>query len=88
MKRLDRFESQRKEVAGDGTGIHSLAGQELLKFQVVRIGIATGLVVVGDLIAEGATQRHAVVGETPNLVGIGFAASCFNVSGIIDLAQG
>ena len=32
-----------------------------------RIGIATGLVVVGDLIAEGATQRHAVVGETPNL---------------------
>jgi class 3 adenylate cyclase/tetratricopeptide (TPR) repeat protein len=32
-----------------------------------RIGIATGLVVVGDLIAEGATRRHAVVGETPNL---------------------
>jgi class 3 adenylate cyclase len=32
-----------------------------------RIGIATGVVVVGDLIAEGATQRHAVVGETPNL---------------------
>lgn len=32
-----------------------------------RTGIATGMVVVGDLIAEGATQRHAVVGETPNL---------------------
>ena len=32
-----------------------------------RIGIATGVVVVGDLIAEGATQRYAVVGETPNL---------------------
>jgi class 3 adenylate cyclase len=33
----------------------------------VRIGIATGLVVVGDLIGEGASQEHAVVGETPNL---------------------
>jgi class 3 adenylate cyclase/tetratricopeptide (TPR) repeat protein len=32
-----------------------------------RTGIATGMVVVGDLIAEGATQRHAIVGETPNL---------------------
>lgn len=32
-----------------------------------RIGIASGLVVVGDLIAEGVTHRHAVVGETPNL---------------------
>src|SRR5262249_36971787 len=33
----------------------------------VRIGIATGTVVVGDLIGEGAAQEHAVVGETPNL---------------------
>lgn len=33
----------------------------------VRIGIATGLVVVGDLIGEGAAQEEAVVGETPNL---------------------
>ncbi len=32
-----------------------------------RIGIATGMVVVGDLIGEGSGQRHAVVGETPNL---------------------
>ena len=32
-----------------------------------RIGIATGLVVVGDLIGEGAAQEEAVVGETPNL---------------------
>jgi len=34
----------------------------------VRIGIATGLVVVGDLIGEGAAQERGVVGETPNLV--------------------
>jgi len=33
----------------------------------VRVGIATGLVVVGDLIGEGAAQEQSVVGETPNL---------------------
>jgi len=33
----------------------------------VRIGIATGLVIVGDLIGDGASQEHEVVGETPNL---------------------
>jgi class 3 adenylate cyclase/tetratricopeptide (TPR) repeat protein len=33
----------------------------------VRIGIATGLVVVGDLSREGALRERAVVGETPNL---------------------
>jgi class 3 adenylate cyclase len=33
----------------------------------VRLGIATGLAVVGDLIGEGASQERGVVGETPNL---------------------
>ena len=33
----------------------------------VRIGVATGLVVVGDLSREGALREHGVVGETPNL---------------------
>jgi class 3 adenylate cyclase/predicted ATPase len=33
----------------------------------VRVGIATGLVVVGDLIGKGAAQEQDVVGETPNL---------------------
>jgi class 3 adenylate cyclase len=33
----------------------------------VRLGIATGPVVVGDLIGKGASQESAVVGETPNL---------------------
>jgi class 3 adenylate cyclase/predicted ATPase len=32
-----------------------------------RVGIATGLVVVGDLIGAGAAQEQSVVGETPNL---------------------
>src|SRR5262245_5303481 len=33
----------------------------------VRVGIATGLVVVGDRLGEGVSQDKAVVGETPNL---------------------
>jgi class 3 adenylate cyclase/predicted ATPase len=32
-----------------------------------RVGIATGLVMVGELIGEGAAQEEAVVGDTPNL---------------------
>src|SRR5262245_17580163 len=32
-----------------------------------RVGIATGVVVAGDLIGEGSAQERAVVGETPNL---------------------
>ncbi len=33
----------------------------------VRLGVATGLAVVGDLIGEGAAQERGVVGKTPNL---------------------
>src|SRR5260370_24763995 len=33
----------------------------------VRIGIATGLVVVGGLVGEGVAREHEVTGETPNL---------------------
>src|SRR5262249_22006928 len=32
-----------------------------------RIGIATGVVVVGELVGTGATQERGVVGEAPNL---------------------
>jgi predicted ATPase len=32
-----------------------------------RVGIATGLVVVGDLIGSGASQEQAIVGDAPNL---------------------
>ncbi|MGO9867935.1 MAG: ATP-binding protein, partial [Rhodomicrobium sp.] len=32
-----------------------------------RVGIATGLVVVGDLIGSGDAQERGIVGETPNL---------------------
>jgi class 3 adenylate cyclase/tetratricopeptide (TPR) repeat protein len=44
-------------------GMRTPRGEPLL----ARIGIATGLVVVGDLIGEGSAQEEAVIGETPNL---------------------
>jgi class 3 adenylate cyclase/predicted ATPase len=46
--------------------IHALRTRHNASLQV-RIGIATGLVVVGDLIGEGAAQEQAVVGDTPNV---------------------
>jgi len=44
--------------------VRSLTGPEPLQ---VRIGIGTGLVVVGDLVGSGEAQERGVVGETPNL---------------------
>lgn len=53
-----------------GLAVHAmlaeLAGSSGRPLQA-RVGIATGLVVVGDLIDEGPGQRHTVIGETPNL---------------------
>src|SRR5262249_13399602 len=43
--------------------LETRAGEPL----AVRIGIATGLGVVGDLSCEGALRPHGLVGETPNL---------------------
>jgi class 3 adenylate cyclase len=33
----------------------------------VRVGIATGVVIVGDLIGSGKSQERGILGETPNL---------------------
>jgi len=52
-----------------GLGIIETIGRldvKLAELQA-RVGIATGLVVVGDLIGEGSAQEQSVVGETPNL---------------------
>jgi class 3 adenylate cyclase/predicted ATPase len=52
-----------------GLGVVDAVGRlnvKLVKPQA-RVGIATGLVVVGDLIGEGSAQEQSVVGETPNL---------------------
>jgi class 3 adenylate cyclase/predicted ATPase len=51
-------------------GLEVIAAVGALKTSVplqTRIGIATGLVVVGDLIGSGDAQKDAIVGETPNL---------------------
>jgi class 3 adenylate cyclase len=51
-------------------GLELIAAVSGLKTHVLlqtRVGIATGLVVVGDLIGSGASQEQAIVGETPNL---------------------
>lgn len=52
---LSIIDSVRTSQAADGTPL------------ATRVGIATGVVIVGDLIGRGATQEAAVVGETPNL---------------------
>jgi class 3 adenylate cyclase len=52
------------------TGLELIAAVAGLKTSAplqTRVGIATGLVVVGDLIGAGAAQEQAIVGETPNL---------------------
>ena len=51
-------------------GLEIVAAVTALKSSVplqTRIGIATGLVVVGDLIGSGEAQERGIVGETPNL---------------------
>jgi class 3 adenylate cyclase len=49
--------------------VDALAGQETPAGEplAARIGVATGLVMVGELIGEGAAREESVVGETPNL---------------------
>ncbi|MET0943704.1 MAG: adenylate/guanylate cyclase domain-containing protein, partial [Mesorhizobium sp.] len=59
-------DAERAVRAGLATieAIGNLGIQEPLR---VRIGVATGLVVVGDLVGAGEAQERGVVGETPNL---------------------
>jgi predicted ATPase/class 3 adenylate cyclase len=49
------------ELIAAVTGLESHAALQ------TRVGIATGLVVIGDLIGSGDTQERSIVGETPNL---------------------
>src|SRR5206468_468652 len=50
------------EIADRTRALHLASGS-----LAVRIGISTGLVVVGDLIRSGESHERDVVGETPNL---------------------
>ena len=51
-------------------GLELIAAVSALKMRVplqIRVGIATGLVVVGHIVAAGESQERGMVGETPNL---------------------
>lgn len=68
--RADESASERAVLAG----LELVAGVSRLPLQShpqqvlgVRVGIATGMAVVGDRIGEGAWLEQAVLGETPNL---------------------
>jgi class 3 adenylate cyclase len=47
--------------------IQAVSGLKSSTSLQTRVGIATGLVVVGDLIGSGEAQERGIVGETPNL---------------------
>jgi class 3 adenylate cyclase len=47
--------------------IHAVSGLKSSAPLQTRVGIATGLVVVGDLIGSGSAQEQTVVGETLNI---------------------
>jgi class 3 adenylate cyclase len=66
--RADEHDAERAVRAGlalaeAAAGLDTAAEMRLQ----VRVGIATGLVVVGDLIGEGEARERGLVGETPNL---------------------
>jgi class 3 adenylate cyclase len=48
------------------TAVQSLAASKAALLSV-RVGIATGQVIVGDIVGEGASQEAAIVGKAPNL---------------------
>jgi class 3 adenylate cyclase/predicted ATPase len=51
-------------------GLELVAAVSAIKTSVLlqtRVGIATGLVVVGDLIGSGEAQERGIIGDTPNL---------------------
>ena len=60
-----RRRQRRARRLGDHRGDRRARGGE--GRHQVRIGIATGLVVVGELVGSGEAQERDVVGETPNL---------------------
>ena len=59
-------DAERAVRAGLGL-IAAVSGLKIHAALQTRVGIATGLVVVGDLIGSGPSQEQAIVGETPNL---------------------
>ena len=55
------------EIASAVSALNESASHRSEVHYAGRVGIASGMVVVGDLIGEGASEEMAVVGATPNL---------------------
>ena len=55
------------EVVDAMRAVNSKVGNIISTALRVRVGIATGPVIVGDIIGDEASMESAVVGETPNL---------------------
>jgi class 3 adenylate cyclase len=64
--RADEHDAERAVGAGLAL-VEAVAGLETAAREPmqVRVGVATRLVVVGDLLGQGAVQEQAVVGKTP-----------------------
>ncbi|MGB6388551.1 MAG: adenylate/guanylate cyclase domain-containing protein [Methyloceanibacter sp.] len=65
-------ENEAERAVMSGLGIIEALGDFEPKYEsdtklAVRIGIATGLVVVGEIIGDGSAEEMTVVGETPNI---------------------
>jgi class 3 adenylate cyclase len=61
---------QAHEDDAERAGLELVVAVNALKTEAslqTRVGIATGLVVIGDLIGSGEAQERGIVGETPNL---------------------
>ena len=59
-------EDDAERAINAGLGIVAAVGA-LERDLAVRVGIATGTVVVGDIVGKGSAQEAAITGETPNL---------------------
>ncbi len=55
------------EIVEAMVGLNADVGRSKGADLSVRIGIATGLVVVGEIVGEGLAQERTVVGEAPNV---------------------
>ena len=77
---VSRFAGFVAKYMGDGVLVY-FGYPQAHEDDAERVGIATGLVVVGDLIGQGAAREQAVVGETPNL-----AARLPALAGIMSIA--
>jgi hypothetical protein len=63
----ERMRTMQRARSGRSWGPSTLSAVWMLNPASSKaIGIATGLVVSGDLIGKGSAQEHSVVGETPN----------------------